>query len=595
MTAALSLLLVSVWMVPAEAAEAADTIRALNAKGNYTGAQSKCQKFGAAGPSAPPELREACAEAFWEAAAEKNTVEAWQAYRQAWKGTSKEQPSLEKEAERALFKLGAEASEDDFLAVSTTYSGTPAAEQARAKAANVAIVRVTDGVAARRVCQTYPEDPRIAELAQKFVVDLVEVKVTDTGVDVTPAECAKSAGIKVTTNWVTRSQGKLSSWDTQAKEWLVKSGLPPEYVQEAAASADGGTALPVCFDANVPQGVDIGVQLVSGKGSGFIKLQVPKSCDANSPPSFLTVEGDRVVGLTLKSGHLMSFPAAKDARPGGLAPLDPGPPILIDDQVAQRLAQGLWLVQPLSGETAWWATSEGQPPGRSLPLTPFTGGALPSGWSYARVGANNAVNTPSGPWTLPAGQPVPLSPMVQRVTGLHRDNPALTEAARPQPLPGSEGGWTVPALGVTPDGGAYGPRGSRPIEVKELDAYGRSNTADALVRAGLQVEVGGAWQVQLDADGPIETVLDAVVEGGGLRLLHDPPEKGYARLYPLELGSPEAATATQRAAFAFEWDGRRYFAMATPLGPGQVMVETLWFGPKGLSREGVRVVAPVQP
>ena len=584
------------------AADPATSVRGLIAKNKADSAQSKCTKWNAQSPSSDSELREACAEAFWVRAEDVNTVAAWMAWREAWDGTKKAPEALEREAERALFTVPVSAPEADFLVIAKDYDGTKAGETAKSKAANAAFLRVNSEEEAIRVCEAYSSDPKLPDLVQRYLGAFIEVRFDGKTTDVQLAECASlPEGVELTTNWVTKdANGRFSSWNQTARDTLVAGGLAESFVDPMVASApEGKPAFPVCFDANLPEGVEVGVQISAGKGSTFMVAPWNQSCNEQTAPVFAVVSNGQLSALSLRPGHVVSMGTAADAEPGGFFPTKPGAATLVDGKVVQKVQDGMYYVQPLSGANAWWLLTSSHPKGSSvLPLTAdLKQSRLPTGWQVQSTGSSSSVAGPglTQAWVLPAGESRALSPLVQRVTGLTRDYEGLsTERAAPLPDPASTP-WTVPALSsaaVEAAAAMGGPQGSMSSPVTALDEYTRGNAGAGLAQAGLTLEVVRAWEVQLDADGPKETLWEATWGTKGMRFLSDPMPSGLVRVFPSQVGTAEELIAADTRAFAFKVGDISYVATATPGGTGLELVEALHLSPTGLEREVVRVQAP---
>ena len=547
-------------------------------------AQEKCTKWEASASTDDPRLREVCAQAFWSEAEAADRASEWSTYRNTWAGTSWEPKALEREASAAISELDAEASEDAYLALATTYAKTTAADQARALAATAAFRDAASDSDATRAAAAYPDAPGLPDLVARFVGAFVTV-------DFEPEEPVVSiVGVEVSEDpvatWVARwPTGQQVPWAEEASRQLQGAGFPETWV--AGAKKPQGAPYPVCFDPNAIDGWKIGLSVTLHGGSAFVAAPWDPHCDQDALPVFASVQDGHLTGLRIDHHALLHLPTTgvQEFPWGGASdsnfwiPVlgDPGTPLLVGGVVGQP-AGNLFLLHSVSGGMPWYVAS-GPPPGALALTGELKGSPLPQGWTVRQLADGSLELTGphlgDGAWSLPVGDDVRvLSPLAQQTTGLG----PTPDDQRASPLaPASDSAtWTHDSGRLQP----VGPAGSQPLQPTAMarDEYGPHTTI--LTDAGARVTVSRGWTLDLDDDPHREAVMDATVDGRKVRIVYDQLAAGGDRVFVFRSVDPNAMS-TRSQVFAFELDGRPYFGWTDTRGSA-AWVETIHFDDAGL-------------
>lgn len=565
----------------AHAAPSPDVIQRLVAQGNIDGALRKCDAWNAQARASEASLREACAAADWEQTSLVGTVRAWADYRTRWAGTTKAEAAKAVEAQKALLALGMSAGEQPLLDLARTYEGTPVADDARRLAAQAAFRTVRTADDALRAVRAYPREPEAIDLTQRYLDAFVNVAFTDKGADVSLHDAAVvPEGKELATMWVVRgASGSYAAWPDQLRERLIAAGLSEDYVAARLATyAEGGERLPVCFDDGLADGAQVGVLVTLGRGTTFAAAPWDKGCGPDAAPILVGLRDGVVTSLGFAPGHTLDLPhAGSDLKLQGgaqlLVPSAVEAPVIVGGLVAQAAGPGLFLATSLETGGAWWLATQQPPPGTALHLSgALAGSALPEGWRMSSTGDQTIVRYPNSdePWVIEAPSVVALSPLVQRVTGLHPlpALPAQSTLAAPTASP-----WLFPpASGAVDPNARFGPVGSERVALTKLDAAGMQRVAGAIEATGVAVVVAEAYSVQLDDDPLMEAVAAVTIDGRPAVVLLDPPAQGLMRVLPFVRADGPVRGDSPGAWFSFRLGGVTHVAWPVHSAEGDRLV-----------------------
>lgn len=549
----------------------ADAVERLLADGKVEAAQARCERWEAWGPTEETAIREVCARAFWPRAVQTNTRTDWAGYRQQWSGTRSATDALPFEAKAALAEVTPGAKEAELNNLAAFYKDTPSAEAFRGRAALAAIRDASTAAEARAVATRWAGHPDLPTLVEAFPDAFVKVNIVGRTVTWTvDPPVPLQEDLAPTIRWVARwSDGKTQLWDQTARDLLVTWGLP----QAALAlfpTATERPSLPVCFTPGRPAGWGPGVELTVGKTQVFHPVPWDEGCGPDALPSFLLVDQGQVTALSLRPGHRVDL--RRSTQPNGRRQTrgylsgPAGTPLLWNGQVYERLGTA-WAVTPLSGGTTW-ATATGPDP-TAVPLSgELLTGELPAGWrvdgGQVRSSALDKLPPALRTWTLPAGTPRTVPPLVQTVLGLTADQ---AQPPRPPAPPLTAKGWVRSKTGNvqrTP------PRGASIAGIYQLDGANIAAALRATATIGIppaSVEVLDGWKADLDSDGVSERILRTLVDGTGTLIVVDPltdaiRDPAAARVVLLEAPRVQADTRPADTPFTFRRGQFVYLAWA---------------------------------
>ena len=513
-----------------------DAIVRLVADGKIDAAQARCERWEAWDPDEEPDVRDACAQAFWPSAEARGDRATWAAFREQWSGTALAARARVEEGAATVRELPPEASEQVLLDLYEVYRGTPAADTLYKRASDAAVRDVRDATEARAVAERWPDHRELPSLVERFPEAFIQMTIEGRRVawSVEP-EVALTGDLAPTPAWVERSaSGETRPWDEAVRGILLDWGLPGAAVGQLPVS-QGLPALPVCWMPDQPSGWSAGVELRVGSGRVFEPVPWDEGCGPDHWPVFLSLEGDRVRGISLRPGHVIDLQAG--SAPAGVAgiaaQLGPpqGNPVLWNGRIFQQVG-GAWLVQPVSGGVPW-ATVTGPETG-AVPLTAnLRAGSIPDGWTVdsrkqpARVlsGALDRMPPALRTWTLAPGEARAVPPLVREILGLTPANATPTRSPAPALTPT---GWArLPngAVQRTPPSGA---------SIAGLYQLTEAETATALlavssvgIDAG-RIQLIDAWRSDLDGDGTTERILRCLIGGEGATVVVDPIREGDA-------------------------------------------------------------------
>lgn len=549
----------------------ADTVERLLADGKTEAAQARCERWEAWGPDEESAIREVCAQAFWPRAVKANRRADWARYRQQWSGTQSATDALPLEAKAALAETPSDTGEGALVDLAAFYKDTPTAEAFRDRAAAAAIRDASTGEAARAVATRWAGHPGLAQLVQTFPEAFVKVAVEGRTVTWSVDPPVPLEGdLKPTVKWVAQwADGRTKLWDEAARELLLTWGVPASALA-LFPTATERPSLPVCFTPGRPSGWGPGVELTLGETRLFHPVAWDEGCGPDALPSFVLVDQGEVTALSLRPGHRVELRRSVQAdgrrQTRGYLSGTGSTPLLWNGLVYERVGTA-WAVAPLSGGTVWATATGPDPTAVALSGELLTGG-LPPGWRVDKgtVFSSRLDSLPPAlrTWTLPAGTPHTLPPLVQTVLGL---TASQAQPPRPPAPPLGTKGWVRSGSGTvqrTP------PRGASVAGIYQLDDAGIAATVRATAAIGLpsaDVEVLDGWKADLDRDGVSERILRTLVDGVGTLIVVDPltdalRDPAAARVVLFEAPRVRADTRPADTPFTFRRGEFVYLAWA---------------------------------
>lgn len=576
------LLLASLAGTAHAASARADAIGELNAAGRHDVAQLRCERLSAHLSDTKAELREVCAEAAFEEALEVNTVMNWIRFQQVWRGTSYAKAARDNEAAAALGDLGGEAEEHEYASFIREYKDTKYALAAKQMISDAAIRDVKTPQEAVRVAQMFPDHKNTPRLVEKFLPAFLKMEMNGLDVKVSIEPNIPIPGPPPTGRWAVKTgEEAYKAWPDAAETHLTNIGVNPTFIRNA--TKDG---IPPC---QVP-GADweLGVLVELGSGKAFFPKPGMAACAGRSWPAFTVLDDKRLAALSIGPGHVLTFPT--DAAAGSFewgidgdkariwSPGAAGDPVLVGGVIGQPVGN-LWLLTPLAGGMPWYVN---QGPPNTAMKVPIEARSteLPSGWTLAgargpvqpgtRVSGEVSVEAGSlagTPWKLPGGEVRVISPLVQQVTGLNRENEALKAKRKPR----------LPIIT-----GKTGPMGATPVTMTQLDAPNGEAVGRQLSQLGIPVRVWRAWEGRISGtSGAKEIVFDGEIAGKPIKGLLDPMNTGV-RVYVWERDA--RAQQGPEDVLSFVHDGATYFVWVGKNDKGDYN-EAIHFDDVGLVRE----------
>ncbi|MBN2800027.1 MAG: hypothetical protein JXX28_12860 [Deltaproteobacteria bacterium] len=576
------------------AAPDADVIHRAFEAGDIEKAEKRCEKWGAADPTADPAVREACARVDWRRVEPLATPEDWASYRQTWAGTKGEQPALEREALLSLERLGSGPSEALLLGIAERYPGTPAADVARRRAALTAAAAVREAGAAVKVVRDYPDMPELAEpLMEAWPLGFAVVDIDPSTLRLrTSLKEGVQTQLPLAAYWAVRAgDGTVTPSEEFGTAQLVANGVPEEVVQSTLAKGAGaGRVLPLCADWADPA-LRGGVALSLGGGVAFLEQPWTGQCGPEVQPVFLTLQAGQTTSLSMRPGHSMVFPTAMaytgftwtgqgTGSTDLYVPFQPGEPVVVGNaQVIGQQLGALYLVHPVGGGLPWITNMS--PPTTATPVTSKRT-ELPEGWSLTPVADSTRVDGPGAEgWMLPPGEVRVLPPLSQWMTQLSAVNPKL-DGSFPPPLPSlsTPGAWNPERAGVA----ATPPPGTSAIPLSTPAADEADEMLRMLADAGVHFRVKTAWRLNLDEDLREEYALDLERGGVAVRAVVDVYGSGARRIFLFDARPEAQFDDAAGTPFAFRRDGQAYLAWAG-MNAGVTFVEAVHLDDRGLVRE----------
>ena len=580
-----TLLLVG-WTPGLAFAAPADGVQKLMDLGKLETAQAKCERTGATYSTADQDLREICAEAYYEKAKEKNSVGSWIRFQQTWGGTTWMGPAREMEGAAALRELGEAAEEHAYQSYMDRYGDTKYALQAEQMMMEAAIRGVDNSKDAVRVARKYPNHRLTPSLVEKYLTSFIRMDLNGSDITVSLEPAISVPGKAPQGKWVASySEDVFVDWNQNAEGHLKDIGASQMFVDRAKGNSTGQVFQP----CQIPEAEwKLGILVEVGETRQFFPNAGVESCKRRPWPAFTIHRNGTLDTLSLGPELTLRFPTDPAAQWFGWGPTDvdtrmfipapAGKPILVGTVIGQPVGR-LFLLHPLAGGMPWYVAQP--PPAEALELpTDLKSTAIPLGWSIrsdegpmgpgeSSEGTITITGEPLGGsiWTLPPGEIRVMSPLVQEITKLNRSNVSLLRE-RMKPVP--------------PLTGRAGPMGSTPVpfaEVPNIDQV----TKD-LRSFGMAVKVTRAWQGFVGSDGPQEVIFEGTIGGVAAKGLLDPFEGGGG--FRLFIWYKDARSqAEDEEMLAFKHSGAAYVAWLGKSAEGDNYVEAIHFEKVGLVRE----------
>lgn len=561
-----------------------DSVRRLIEEGRIDTASAKCDRLSAQLSDTSKDLREICAEAKFEEALEVNQVMTWIEFQQVWEGTSYAAAARDNEAAAALRDLGTEAEEHEYVSFIREYRDTKYALAAKQMVSDAAIRGVKTGKEAVRVAQLYPNHKNTPLLVEKFLSAFLKMEMDGLDVVVSLEPDIPIPGPPPTGRWAAKhGEEAYLKWEDAAETHLKDISVSPNFIDRA--KKDG---LPPCQVHEASW--ELGILVEVGQGKAFFPNRGLPECRTRPWPAFTVLDNNRLAALSLDPATVLTFPT--DATKGWFAwgseddktkiwtSGAAGDPILVNGVIGQPVGN-LFLLTPLAGGMPWYVSQGPPPTAMPIPIEAMTT-PLPGGWELKN--ANGAfspgnrsvspVQVEGGalagtPWKLPPGEVRIMSPLVQQITGLTRNNEALGRTRKPR----------LPALT-----GSTGPMGASPVTFTELTMDAAQAVGRQMNGQGLPVKVWKAWEGRLGGtSGSKEVIFDGEIAGTPVKGVLDPMENssGFrAFLWHRD----ERAQKGPEEVFGFTHDGAVYFVWQGK-GPGGDYHESVHFEDIGLVRE----------
>jgi len=564
----------------------ADGVEKLMELGKLETALVKCERLGATYSSSDQDLREICAEAYYEKAQEKNTVGAWIRFQQTWAGTSWIGPARELEGAAALRELGEGAEEHQYQSFMDRYGDTKYALKAEQMMMDAAVTGVDNAKDAVRVARKYPNHRLTPQLVEKYLTSFIRMDINGTDISVTIEPAISMPGKSPQGKWVASySEAVFVDWNQNAEGHLKDIGASQMFIDRAKGNSAGQVFQP----CQIPEAEwELGILVELGDTRQFFPNAGVESCKRRPWPGFTVHNHGTLDALSLGPELTLRFPTDPASQAFGWGPQDvdtkiyiagpSGKPILVGPVIGQKVGN-LFLLHPTAGGMPWYV-SQGPPPEALELPTDLKSTAIPLGWSIkgnngpmgpgeASDGPITILGEPLGGtvWDLPPGEVRVMSPLVQEITKLNRSNESLLRQ-RMKPVP--------PLTGRT------GPKGSSPLPFDEIPNVGQL-TSD--IRSfGMAIKVKRAWQGFLGSGGgPKEVIFEGTIGGIPVKGLLDPFNGGGGfRLFVWY--KDDRAQKDEEEFMAFKHGSSSYVAW---LGEGEAgsYVEAVHFEAIGLVRE----------
>jgi len=563
----------------------ADGIEKLMELGKLESAQLKCDRIGATFADAEEDLREICAEAFFEKARETGTVGGWIRFQQTWGGTSLMGPARDEEGAAALREIGEDGEEFEYQSYMDRYGDTKYALQAEQMMMDAAIRNVQNANDAVRVARKYPNHRMTPTLVETYLTSFIRMDLNGSDITVSIEPPISLPGKPPQGSWVAAySEDVFVDWGQNAEGHLKDIGASPAFISRAKGTAVGEAFQP----CQIPEADwKLGILVEVGTTRQFFPNAGVESCKQRPWPGFTIHNHGNLDTLSLGPELTLRFPNDPTAQWFAWGPSEvntrmyisgpAGRPILVGTVIGQPVGQ-LFLLHPLAGGMPWYVAQG--PPADALELpTDLKSTAIPLGWSItgsqgpmgpheASVGPITVQGQALGgsEWTLPPGEVRVMSPLVQEITKLNRSNDSLLRE-RKKPVP--------------PLSGSTGPMGSTPVPFDEI-ADVKPVTAD-IQAFGIPVQVTRAHQGFLGSGGPKEVVFEGTIGGLPVKGLLDPFDGGGGFRLFLWFRDARAQTETEDI-LAFKHDGAPYLVWRGR-GPSGEYLEAIHFEKIGLVRE----------
>ena len=512
-------------------------------------------------PAADPDVRAACAKAWWSEAERVGSVEAWAEYGRDWVGTPSATAAFELEAQAATERIGAAATESKWAELELTYRGTPAAKTLAQGAARAAIRDARTGTDALAVVSRHPDAAGLDELVERFPDDFLQVGVVGRGVQVRVKPEVKLSGAREPkVSWVAVApSGDVADWDQVMGEALVAEGVPERVLRERQPVGGIGPSLPVCPGRMSTDALKPSVQVAVGAGAVLTALPWDQGCRGGESPALLIRAGSGV-GMWLGPDRRIDLGQGSAKERWSVAYVVEQPPTLsfIAGGAVYQQAGRAWIAHPVSGGAPW--LSGQSPPEPRTPLAGLVGGPLPTGWTAPRAGQ---ISGPSGTHAIPIGDVTALSPMAREVLGLSAGPPRAPAPALDRDTP-----WVRSGMGLVqrqpPLGG--GPAGIYQMTDAEIELATSLLSALGIRRDALAWIDG--WRADLDGDKSEESILRLMVDGAGAVAVLDPlsgsalSTPSDTRAFVWSVPRVLAGDSPAGTPFPFRWSDNVYLAWA---------------------------------
>ena len=502
--------------MPAYANRKSQTIRNLILEKRHDEAQEKCERWGASTAKSDTDLREVCAQAFWDSAMRDDKVSSWQNYQTKWEGTTWQEKAFWREGKAQLRELGDIAGEADYLAVAEKFDGTEHAETAMSLAASAAIRTVDSPEIALYLAEKYAGHPSLPTLVERFPEAFIQFEIV-----------GRSARAYIEPPvaydlpepmWMGRqATGALMPWEKAVKDHLKATGVSDMVAMRAfRAGKESGPGLPLCPLPDAPVGFTVGVAVSLGERYAFKEVPYDPSC-VSAYPAIMSFENGKFKSISLAPQHLIKVPQNESKRQSSFDFVRPIGDVSFVDNKLYRATGKTYAVAPLNGAPGWLTD---KPPGNFRVLIHELRGTGPTkGWGIKPSGKSLRITNPQNlDWTMPNSELRFLSPLASYTIGLQ--GVIISPAAKPVPM--SNG---TPPPGVTK------------LRVTKIGEQDLLAAGLQLASAGLktaEVELADGWEVDLDNDGYAERFLRGKYQSTEVVFVLDQDEKNGKRTYVYE-------------------------------------------------------------